>query len=119
MQNLGFMKGLSHARNQAQGVLLLTTLALRSFQIEHGTYPESLDEMVPIYLSRVATDPFARGDTIRYRRQDNSYVLYSIGPDGKDDGGKPIEHLEAPVGSRRQHAVDAQSTGDIVAGINP
>jgi hypothetical protein len=30
------------------------------------------------------------GQPLRYRKQDAGYVLYSIGPDLKDDGGKPM-----------------------------
>jgi hypothetical protein len=39
-------------------------------------------------------------------------VVYSIGPDGKDDGGAPV------FDSRGRDDVSEDSKGDIVAGIN-
>jgi hypothetical protein len=34
----------------------------------------------------IREDPFA-GDPMKYRRKAGGYVLYSVGPDGSDDGG--------------------------------
>jgi hypothetical protein len=43
-------------------------------------------------------------------------VLYSIGPDGKDDGGKAIDTPAWGAAQRRTVLWDCK--GDIVAGIN-
>ncbi len=48
-------------------------------------------------------DPFAPGNPIRYRKEGNTAVLYSVGPDGKDDNG-----------SRFYEATSASGDGDIV-----
>lgn len=49
------------------------------------------------------------------------YTLYSIGPDGNDDGGKAIESFDLNV-TRRYHFIrDSKSNvvlGDVVAGVN-
>ena len=68
--------------------LLAVELALRCYQSEQGRVPTRLDELVPNYLSKVPADPFTGKPPI-YRSQANNWLLYSVGPDGADDGGKP------------------------------
>ena len=45
------------------------------------------------------------------------YVLYRLGPDGKDDGGKPVQGVHGREPDIRYH-VHPDSKGDIVAGLN-
>ena len=78
------------ARCLANLRLALTAVALEQFRASHiNRYPAGLSELTPSYLNAVLTDPFD-GQPLRYRKQDAGYVLYSIGPDLKDDGGKPM-----------------------------
>jgi len=67
--------------------LLVTELGLRCYQSEQGRAPASLEQLVPKYLQRVAMDPFSDKPII-YRPQGTNWVLYSVGVDGVDDGGK-------------------------------
>ncbi|MBN2560578.1 MAG: hypothetical protein JXQ75_06580 [Phycisphaerae bacterium] len=67
----------------------LTMLALAEYYRQHRDYPETLDELVPDLLPRLPID-YADGRILRYRRVENNFVLYSIGEDGKDDGGTGI-----------------------------
>lgn len=106
----------SEARIRARNALLLGTLALRAYRLERGSYPPSLDALTPTFLQRVPRDPFSAA-SFRYRRTKNSYTLYSIGPDGKDDGGKPARDKRY-AGKGREYSVEADSQGDMVAGIN-
>jgi hypothetical protein len=70
--------------------LAVTAVALEQFRAAHDNrYPASLSELTPKYLDAPLMDPFD-GQPLRYRKQDAGYVLYSIGPDLKDDGGKPM-----------------------------
>jgi hypothetical protein len=72
---------------EASRELLVTALALRRFEMEHGKAPESLERLVPKFLPAVRTDPFD-GKLLRYRfNADGSFTLYSVGLNGKDDGG--------------------------------
>lgn len=112
-------------KSQTQNVLLLVALALRAYRLEHGNYPPKLDALVPVYLKRVPDDPFALQGPLRYRRTGQKYVLYSVGPDGKDDGGTPIDNQArgqqngiSASNPNARYFVDAASTGDIVAGVN-
>ncbi len=55
-----------------------------------------------------------------------AYVLYSVGPDGKDDGGLPVDSALRPLraaerampDSFSRYTTNADSLGDIVAGLN-
>lgn len=69
--------------------LLSTELALRCYQSEQGHAPERLDQLVPKYLQHAPSDPF-NGQPLIYRAQGTNWLLYSVGPDGVDDGGKPV-----------------------------
>ena len=75
-------------RNQAELRMLLCALALRCYRLDHGELPPALADLVPEYLAEVPVDPFS-GRPLVYRRQDGEYLLYSVGPDGQDDGGTP------------------------------
>ena len=78
-------------RVSARRRVLAADLAIRAYRLDHeGALPDRLDAMVPDDLPRVPTDPFDPGVPLRYQPgDDGSYVLYSVGPDGNDDGGTP------------------------------
>jgi hypothetical protein len=105
---------------ETQDGLLLVTLALHAFQLEQGHSPAALTELVPTYMKKLPDDPFAVQGTFKYRVKGQSYVLYSVGPDGKDDGGTPIDDVrQAGSGNRNaRYFVNPGSVGDIVAGKN-
>lgn len=77
-----------HLRSEAEVRLLRSAIALELFRRESGGYPAGLSELVPRHLETVPVDPF-NCRPMPYHRTTNSYLLYSIGPDHKDDGGKP------------------------------
>jgi hypothetical protein len=76
--------------------LLAAELALRAYEADRGRVPTRLDELVPNYLAKLPGDPFA-GQALIYRPQGATWLLYSIGPDGVDDGGKPAVGRGWPV----------------------
>lgn len=71
-------------------------LAAARYRAEQGTLPETLDELVPNYIPILPRDPFD-GKPIRYRNTVDGALIYSIGPDGKDDHGTPWDK-EAKAG---------------------
>lgn len=107
---------LRDADNETQNDLLMVSLALRAYKLERGSYPAVLSQLTPVYLSRVPADPFSAGVPLKYRASSGSYALYSVGPDGVDDGGKPI--VDSSITGRYRYAVLQNSKGDIVAGVN-
>ncbi len=69
--------------------LAATALAIRLYEIDHGRRPELLSELVPVYLPRVPEDPFTEnGQTLRYFPDTTHPLVYSIGVDREDDGGR-------------------------------
>jgi hypothetical protein len=70
--------------------MMLTTkagLACKIFKNETGHYPENLDALVPELMDTVPIDPFS-GKPLIYRLQDSGVIIYSIGSNEKDDGGR-------------------------------
>jgi RNA polymerase sigma factor (sigma-70 family) len=70
--------------------LAVAAVALEQFRAARLQYPADLSELTPTYLDAVPADPFD-GQPLRYRKQGAGYILYSIGPDLKDDSGKPMK----------------------------
>ena len=79
--------------------LLTAELAVRSYQAERGVPPTDLAQLVPKYLQRIPSDPFS-GRSMIYRRQGTQWLLYSVGEDGVDDGGKPVARPGAAAGAK-------------------
>ena len=80
--------------NEAALRVLRTEIALRLHQLEKGAYPAKLEALVPQYLDAVPIDPFSPDRSgLVYKPEANSYSLYSVGPDGKDDGGLSFQRM--------------------------
>jgi len=114
---------LSEVKADTQNALLLTTLALRAYRLDHGAYPPTLAALTPHYLQAIPADPFALSGPLRYKLTSAKYLLYSLGPDGKDDGDAGIFGYTKPAptnaeGSDLRREVQTDSRGDIVAGVN-
>lgn len=78
----------------AEDRLLLIALRVRSYRLKHDRLPGSLDALgIPASL---LTDPYS-GKALVYRPAGGDYLLYSIGPDLKDDGGVPADLSAGPV----------------------
>ena len=61
--------------------------ALERHHRAHGRYPESLLDLGPATL-KALPDDWMSGQPFHYRRtEDGRFELWSVGPDGKDDGG--------------------------------
>ena len=75
-------------RNVAKLRILATNLALRAYRLDHpdAPLPPNVDAVVPAYLAEVPADPFGKGP-LRMKVGGGAAVVYSVGPDGIDDGG--------------------------------
>lgn len=62
-------------------------LACRLYKNRTGDYPQTLDELVPGLLKEVPIDPFT-GKPLAYRREGEGFIVYSLGSNEKDDGGR-------------------------------
>ena len=64
--------------------------ALERYRLAHGEYPEALDTLVPQFMEKLPRD-IINGEPLNYRRtEDESFVLYSVGWNETDDGGKIV-----------------------------
>lgn len=69
--------------------VVVTAMALKRFQLKHGKLPGTLNELAPEFFPSVPIDPYD-GKSLRYHpNPDGTYLLYSVGEDGRDDGGDP------------------------------
>jgi hypothetical protein len=96
-------------RVEAAKQIILTAVALKRYQIKHGNYPADLNSLVPEFVQAVPLDP-VDGEPLRYRlNADGTFLLYSVGENGVDDGGDAS--LEKGVTSssfywQNNHALD-------------
>ncbi len=87
----------------------ITAIALKRYQLKHANYPVDLNALVPEFISAVPLDP-VDGKQLRYKlNSDGTFLLYSVGENGVDDGGDPA--LEKGVSSssfnwQNPHALD-------------
>jgi hypothetical protein len=86
------VSSLARVVNRALGAetersMTLCALALKRYQLRAGKYSDTLNALVPSLLPAVPTDRMD-GKPLRYRLiADGQFLLYSVGEDGKDDGG--------------------------------
>jgi len=66
--------------------ITMVAVALEMYKLDQGKYPERLDALSPTYLPAVPTDLFNGGKAMIYKPHGATYDLYSVGPDGKNDG---------------------------------
>jgi hypothetical protein len=81
-----FIKASRQAEAQAGGLQML--FALRRYELAHGKLPATLEAAVAeTALKTVPIDPYAQAP-LRYAVVAGKPTVYSIGSDGKDDGGQ-------------------------------
>ena len=95
-----FAPALDRARYAAHEVVsnrnaTLAVIALELHRRRTGAFPDALDAIIPGLLPTLPLDN-ADGQPLRYRRQPgpkgDSYLLYALGTDLRDDGGTPATH---------------------------
>lgn len=126
---------------QAQVILdiVCTMLALEAYRSEHSAYPSELADLIPSYLSELPADPLSpSGAPFRYRPLepnhnepvDLDYLLWSVGPNGIDNGGQldaksmvgggnPAASTESVFLQIRNALRGSKWEGDIILNITP
>jgi hypothetical protein len=67
--------------------------ALERYRLANRQFPDTLDALVPRFISQLPHDVI-NGEPYKYRRTDDGqFILYSIGWNEKDDGGVPGKTL--------------------------
>jgi hypothetical protein len=87
------------AEDRANAKLEVTRVAaaLALYRAEHDRYPEKLDDLVPGIMKELPRDLF-HGKPYVYKAEGQSFLLYSMGENGVDDGGGNMQSyfLESP-----------------------
>jgi len=65
-------------------------VALLRYEVENSQLPKRLPDLSPRYIKPIPADPFS-GKPLRFNRKERS--VYSVGLDGKDNGGDFLEFL--------------------------
>jgi hypothetical protein len=76
------------AEADAHHLLACTAVAVEKYRAKTGQPPDRLNKLVPDYLDAIPKDPFD-GKPLRMAVSQGGILLYSIGPDLKDEGGAP------------------------------
>jgi hypothetical protein len=85
-------------QTETERQMTLAAIALKRFQLRHGKLPWRLEALVPEFLTAVPYD-YMSAKPLCYRvGSDGRHVIYSVGEDGKDDGGDPSPASGQPSG---------------------
>ncbi len=76
------------SREEADITMCRLVLGLKDYRRNAGEYPSSLAGLQRSLGWKIPLDPFS-GGPYRYRLQGDGFILYSLGPDLDDDGGRP------------------------------
>jgi len=78
-------------REEAGVALVQASLALAAWRADRGPadppFPDRLEDLVPGWMASVPLDPYADAP-LAYRRDGEACRIWSVGPNGRDDGGK-------------------------------
>jgi hypothetical protein len=76
--------------------MVAAALALKRFELRNNKLPETLNALVPDFLAALPRDEMVH-QPLRYRRISvNSFLLYSVGRNGIDDGGDATPPTNTP-----------------------
>ena len=78
-----------HGRRVAELRCAIVGLAVERYRLKYGNWPETLARLVPDFLPELPVDPFDE-QPLRYLRDDNGVVVYSVGENGTDDQGEVL-----------------------------
>ena len=87
------VKRIAELQADEETLSLMDKTALARTRIaDHGEYPEKIESLVPNYLAAVPDDPHdPEGFKLQYRREGQTYVLWSVGRDGVNANGRTAD----------------------------
>lgn len=71
---------------QARTDALKAALAIERYRLKNANLPDTLDQLSPGFLASTPNDRFD-GQSIRFKKLGRGYTVYSVGVDGRDNGG--------------------------------
>jgi hypothetical protein len=102
------------AEAEAERRILITAIALERHRGKYGSYPKTLAELTPEFLKTPLPD-FMDGQPLRYRLTDDGhFLLYSVGQDCVDNGGKILASEDRTAALREFRSTGTLPESDIV-----
>ena len=89
---IGLHARVARSAADLRGTMLMAGIEL--YRAEKGAYPDSLESLVPSFLTELPEDPFS-GRPFAYSPTESGYLLYSTGADMDDNGGA-VNTWDAP-----------------------
>jgi hypothetical protein len=80
----------AHDRTEQVQRNLQVAFALAIYHSDNERHPAKLDELAPNYLAAVPDDIFSAKPLV-FRPRGKGYLLYSVGVNGKDEGGRTFD----------------------------
>jgi hypothetical protein len=77
----------SQTRSLAHHRAATALVAATKRRLETGAVPETFDELAAELVPPASRDPFTADQPLVMKQTDDALLVYSIGPDGEDDGG--------------------------------
>jgi hypothetical protein len=71
----------------------ILTTAVERYRRQHGELPAALDDLCPAYIDSLPFDPFT-GKELLFSRDEETYVVYSVSANRRDDGGSTIRKAD-------------------------
>ena len=82
---------------------MVMIMALKRWRLENNEYPESLNELIAFgFLKELPMDPYSDKSLV-YKKTDDNFTLYSVGPNFTDEGGEPGTDKDARVAKWRDN----------------
>jgi hypothetical protein len=88
--------------------LLSLDLLIRAYKKEYGRVPASLDEVALKNYADLLIDPYSETQFV-YRPTEQGFILYSVGKNGIDEGGKFTNMMNYMGSSRKQYDLDVDT----------
>lgn len=85
----------AHWRGVAETRCAVVGLACERYRVKHGKWPEGPNDLRVELPSGLPLDPLD-GQPLRFHRLPDGVVVYSIGPDGVDNGGNISREVPSP-----------------------
>jgi hypothetical protein len=85
----GFMGKINqiYAKYLIQIESVQAALCVLRYGLKSQRLPENLAQLVPAYMPSVPVDLYD-GELLRYAKQSKGFIVYSVGEDGQDNGGR-------------------------------
>jgi hypothetical protein len=76
---------------ETQRQLVIAAIGIHRYTLQHGHPPTSLESLVPQWLEALPQDYWSGKALLYQTNTSGAPLLYSVGPDGRDNGGDPPE----------------------------